>query len=87
MNSEKLMWPKVLPDLVRTCPKVLPDLAKLHKKVLPDWCKKYQNCTGGPIKKCYCKDLSQIVQESKWAYYCGQNLPKKAKIILPCKYS
>ena len=42
--------------------KVLPDLAKIHQKVLPDWCKKCQNRTGGPIKKCYCKDLSQIVQ-------------------------
>ena len=53
---------KMLPDLAKSCQKVIPDLAKIHQKVLPDWCKKCQNRTGGPIKKCYCKDLSQIVQ-------------------------
>ena len=33
----------------------------------------------GPIEKCYCKELSQIVQGSKWAKKIGQKVPKKAK--------
>ena len=70
---------KVLPDLAKSCQKVLPDLAKIHQKVLPDWCKKCQNCTGGPIKKCYFKDLSQIVQGQQWAKKIGQKVLKNAK--------
>ena len=78
MNSEKLMWPKSATRFQ----KVLTDLAKIHQKVLPDWCKKCQNRTGGKIKKCYCKDLSQIVQGSKWAKKMAkkcQKMPKRAK--------
>ena len=30
----------------------------------------------GPIKKCYCKELSQIAQGSKWAKKIAKKLPK-----------
>ena len=42
------MWPKVLPDLEKSCPKVLPDLAKIHPKVLPDWANSHQNDKKSP---------------------------------------
>ena len=32
--------------------------------------------TAGPIKKCYCKELSQIAQGSKWAKKIAKKLPK-----------
>ena len=34
---------------------------------------------AGPIKKCYCKELSQIVQGSKWARKNCQKVAKMAK--------